>query len=185
MPGWNATDAGVELLIVAADRDDSRPIWYGNWGSNSGSTSNLRRAFDKVKQERSTAEYEAFVSKFRICTLDGPASTRQGHEDHIAFHLETGYPDIGGHWYHRFRPLTERAGGFDVRRDVQENHGPLGALYTTPKEGDSWTFVYLIPTGLGDPNEPTWGGWVGRYLAGTDGGSPPLTRYRRIVVDCH
>jgi len=78
-------------------------------------------------------------------------------------HIETGFPDIGGRWYHRFRPLTERAGGFDVRRDVQENHGPLGALYTTPKEGDSWAFLYLIPTGLSDPNEPTWGGWAGRY----------------------
>jgi hypothetical protein len=59
--------------------------------------------------------------------------------------------------------LTERAGGFDVRREVKQNHGPLGALYTTPKEGDSWTFVYLIPNGLSDPNEPTWGGWAGRY----------------------
>lgn len=163
VPGWNDSDSGVNLLIAAADRDDARPIWYGNWGSNSGSISNLRRAFDKVKQERSAAEYEAFVRKFRICTLDGPGHTRQGHEDQIPLHIETGYPDIGGRWYHRFRPLTERAGGFDVRRDVQKNHGPLGALYTTPKEGDSWTFVYLIPTGLSDPSEPTWGGWAGRY----------------------
>ncbi|WP_442506176.1 nucleoside hydrolase-like domain-containing protein [Novipirellula sp. SH528] len=163
VPGWNDSDLGVDLLIAAADRDDTRPIWYGNWGSNSGSISNLRRAFDKVKQERSAAEYEAFVGKFRICTLDGPGRTRQGHEDLIPLHIETGYPDIGGRWYHRFRPLTEHAGGFDVRRDVQENHGPLGTLYTTPKEGDSWTFVYLIPTGLSDPNEPTWGGWAGRY----------------------
>ncbi len=161
--GWNDSDEGVNLLIAAADRDDARPIWYGNWGSNSGSISNLRRAFDKVKLERSAAEYEAFVRKFRICTLDGPGRTQQGHENLVTLHIETGFPDIGGRWYHRFRPLTERAGGFDVRRDVQENHGPLGALYTTPKEGDSWAFLYLIPTGLSDPNEPTWGGWAGRY----------------------
>ncbi len=107
--------------------------------------------------------FEAFVGKFRICSLDGAGHTRQGHENLISLHIEFGYPDIGGRWYHRFRPLTERAGGFDVDRDVLKNHGPLGALYTTPKEGDSWTFVYLIPTGLSDPNEPTWGGWAGRY----------------------
>ncbi len=23
--------------------------------------------------------------------------------------------------------------------------------------------MYLIPTGLSDPNQPTWGGWAGRY----------------------
>jgi len=117
-----------------------------------------------VKAERSPAEYEAFVRKFRIVTLDGPGPMRQGHDDKVVLHVETGYPTMdGGRWYHRLRPLTEKAGGFDVQRDIKQNHGPLGALYTTPKEGDSWTFIYLIPNGLSDPTEPTWGGWAGRY----------------------
>jgi hypothetical protein len=30
-------------------------------------------------------------------------------------------------------------------------------------EGDSMTFLYLIPTGMNDPAEPTWGSWAGRY----------------------
>lgn len=164
VPGDDSTDAGVKQIIQAADRDDLRPIWYGNWGSNSGSTSNLRRAFDLVRATRSRAEYETFVRKFRICTLDGRGPTKQGHDDQVLLHIETGYPELDGRrWYHRFRPLTERAGDCNVRRDIQEDHGPLGAIYTTPKEGDSWTFVYLIPTGLSDPREPTWGGWSGRY----------------------
>ena len=164
VPGFDDSDAGVQAIIQAADRDDARPIWYGNWGSNSGSTSNLRRAFDRVQTTRGRAEYEAFVRKFRICTLDGRGPTRQGHDDQVVLHIETGYPELDGRrWYHRFRPLTERAGGCDVRRDIQENHGPLGAIYTTPKEGDSWSFVFLIPTGLSDPLEPAWGGWAGRY----------------------
>ena len=64
----------------------------------------------------------------RICTLDGPRGTKQGHDNKVSLHIETGYPDLGGRWYHRLRPLTERAGGFDVRRDVQEGHGPLGRM---------------------------------------------------------
>jgi hypothetical protein len=31
------------------------------------------------------------------------------------------------------------------------------------KEGDSMTFLYLVPTGMNDPDEPTWGSWAGRY----------------------
>lgn len=165
VPGWNTTDQGVNLIINAADRDDPRPIWYGNWGSNSGSTSNLRRALDKVQAERSLEDYRKFASRFRIVTLDGNAPwPRQGHADDILLHVETGYPVINNvRWYHQFRPLTEKAGGFNTDRDVRKNHGPLGALYTTPKEGDSWCFVYLIPTGLSDPLQPTWGCWAGRY----------------------
>jgi len=169
--GTNDSDAGVKLIIAAADRDDPRPIWYGNWGSNSGAMSNLRRAFDLVKSQRSRSEYQAFVGKFRIVTLDSDGPTKQGHDDQIVLHVETGYPTMdGGRWYHRFRPLTQKAGGFNVERDVKTGHGALGALYTTPKEGDSWTFTYLIPTGLSDPTQPTWGGWAGRY--GSRGDDP-------------
>jgi hypothetical protein len=164
VPGTNDSDAGVKLIIAAADRDDARPIWYGNWGSNSGTLSNLQRAFDLVKSQRSHSEYQAFVRKFRIVTLDGDGPTKQGHDDQIVLHVETGYPTMdGGRWYHRFRPLTQKAGGFNVEHDVKTGHGALGTLYTTPKEGDSWTFVYLIPTGLSDPAQPMWGGWAGRY----------------------
>lgn len=110
VPGDNNTDAGVKRIIQAADKDDPRPIWYSNWGSNSGSTSNLRRAFDLIKATRSRTEYEAFVCKFRICTLDGRGPTKQGHDDQVVLHIETGYPELDGRrWYHRFRPLTERA----------------------------------------------------------------------------
>lgn len=164
VPGHNDTDAGVRLIIAAADKDDPRPIWYGNWGCNSGARSNLKRALDKVEAERSPQDNARFAGRFRIVTLDGPGPTYQGHDDKIVLHVETGYPTLdGARWYHRFRPLTEKAGGFQVDRDVRKNHGALGALYTTPKEGDSWCFIYLIPTGLSDPLQPTWGGWAGRY----------------------
>lgn len=171
VPGTNDTDAGVRLIVAAADKNDPRPIWYSNWGCNSGAVNNLKRALDKVKAERSPAAYAAFAARFRIVTLDGPGPTRQEHDDKIVLHVETGYPVMdGGRWYHRLQPLTQKAGGFDVQRDIKKGHGALGALYTTPKEGDSWTFIYLIPNGLSDPRQPTWGGWAGRY--GPRGGDP-------------
>jgi hypothetical protein len=47
-------------------------------------------------------------------------------------------------------------------------HGPLGALYPTnttlsQKEGDTPTFLYLIPSGLSSPDHPNWGSWAGRF----------------------
>jgi hypothetical protein len=74
----------------------------------------------------------------------------------------------GRRWYHRFSALTATAGGFDLKHDVLSDHGPLGALYPTntthpQKEGDSMTFLYLVPNGLSDPEHPGWGSWAGRY----------------------
>src|SRR5215813_10140818 len=35
------------------------------------------------------------------------------------------------------------------------------------------TFLYLVPTGMNDPEEPTWGSWAGRYgLNGEHKGKP-------------
>ena len=31
------------------------------------------------------------------------------------------------------------------------------------KEGDTMMFLYLLPTGMNDPNQPTWGSWAGRH----------------------
>ena len=74
----------------------------------------------------------------------------------------------GRRWYHRFSALTAATGGFDLRRDVLTGHGTLGALYPTntgppQKEGDTMMFLYLVPTGMNDPERPTWGSWAGRY----------------------
>src|SRR5262249_42313130 len=83
--------------------------------------------------------------------------------------VDTFRPELEGkRWYHRFSALTARAGGFDLERDVRTGHGPLGALYPTntthwQKEGDTMTFLYLVPTGMNDPEHPLWGSWAGRY----------------------
>jgi hypothetical protein len=83
--------------------------------------------------------------------------------------VDTFRPPVDGkRWYHRFSAITATAGGFDLKRDVLKGHGPLGALYPTntthpQKEGDTMTFLYLVPTGMNDPERPAWGSWAGRY----------------------
>jgi hypothetical protein len=55
-----------------------------------------------------------------------------------------------------------------LKRDVLEGHGALGTLYPTntgmaQKEGDTMTFLRLIPNGLNEPEHPEWGSWAGRF----------------------
>jgi hypothetical protein len=168
--GYDDTDDAVRLIIKAIDRDDPRPVWFLNWGTNAGSAeSNLKRALDRVLAERGHQGYARFKQKILLSSDDqfGEHTTRI--EPLWRLWVYPFYPDMdGGRWYHRFGPLTAKAGGFDLERDVRTNHGPLGALYPTnttivQKEGDSLTFLYLVPTGMNDPLQPGWGSWAGRF----------------------
>jgi hypothetical protein len=162
-------DAGMKLILAAADAEDARPIWFCNWGTgHDGDESSLKRALDKVLRERGQAGYARFKDRFRLSSADkfGEHTRR---EPPWKIWVDTFRPELDGkRWYHRFSALTARAGGFDLKRDVLIGHGPLGALYPTntglpQKEGDTMTFLYLVPTGMNDPMQPTWGSWAGRY----------------------
>ena len=168
--GYDDTDTAVKLLIAAVDRPDPAPVWYTDWGTDAGgSTNNLKRALDRVLAERGPTGYAAFKARLRvIChgNVFGDHATKTNPPFPLL--VDTFRPTLDGkRWYHRFSALTATAGGFNVQRDVLTGHGPLGALYPTntthpQKEGDTMTFLYLIPTGLGDPSKPGWGGWAGR-----------------------
>jgi hypothetical protein len=168
--GYSNIDDGVNLLIAAVDRDDPRPLWYAEWGSDKGSgTVNLRRALDKVLKDRGPEAYARFKSRLRIISHDQFGDHTSQRAPPFKLWVNTFEPPRDGkRWYHRFSALTATAGGFDLKRDVLTGHGPLGALYPTNtthtmKEGDTMTFLYLVPTGMNDPEQPTWGSWAGRY----------------------
>lgn len=161
---------GRNHVIAVVDRDDRRPLWYLNWGTNEedDKPTALREALDHVKKTRNAARYERFAGKIRYVEVYqqnhlGP------HRQALAFYMDTFYPNMdGGRWYHRWRPLTQRAGGFNVTRDIKNGHGPLCGNYTIQKEGDTPTFMHLIPNGLNVPDRPQWGGWAGRYCFNED-----------------
>lgn len=63
-----------------------------------------------------------------------------------------------------------------VNEHVRRNHGPLGAEYPLVqqnpgsrrntrgvKEGDTPSWFFVLSNGLQDPEQPTWGGWGGRF----------------------
>src|SRR5690606_2522670 len=59
--GCADSEAGVDLILAAVDRDDPAPVWFLNWGTDHGSDpSNLTRALDRVLAERGPEGYAAF-----------------------------------------------------------------------------------------------------------------------------
>ncbi len=178
--GYDDSDEAVNLLITAVDDPDPRPVWYCEWGADEGSArNNLKRALDKVLTERGQEGYATFKQKLRLTGMDkyGEHTTRL--EPAFPLYLNTLTPEVDGRrWYHRFSALTATAGGFNLEQDVRAGHGPLGALYPTntdrpQKEGDTMTFLYLVPTGMNDPEHPGWGSWAGRYALNEDYGGRP------------
>src|SRR3546814_20205391 len=80
---------------------------------------------------------------------------------------------------------------------IQQGHGPMGAGYPDVAygmEGDTPTFLGLIPNGLNAPERPDWGGWGGRYIlrtparnetdpTGFNGGLPVPQKTRPICTN--
>lgn len=168
--GYNDTDAAMNRIIAAVDSPDPRPVWYSDWGSDNGAaTNNLKRTLDKVRRERDPEGYAKFKSRLRLSSSDKFGAHTTDIAPPFPFWIDTWRPEMNRlRWYHRFSALTSKAGGFDIDRDVRTGHGPLGALYPTNtshwcKEGDTASFLYLVPNGLGDPAHPERGSWAGRY----------------------
>ena len=167
--GNEDSDDGVKLIQAAVDADDPRPVWFCNWGTDHGAaSSSLKRALDRALLQRGEKGYAAFKNRIRL-------SSDNQFGDHITrappfkIWVDTFRPPLEKkRWYHRFSALTATAGGFDLKRDALTGHGPLGALYPTntthvQKEGDTMSFLYLVPTGMNEPEQPIWGSWAGRY----------------------
>jgi len=171
VPGYDDRDDGVARVLEALASSDPRPLWFLNWGTDRGSsTSSLVRALDRLRTQSGDLAYAEAKRRLRVVcqTPEFGAHVRE-LDPPFSLLVDTFSPEQAGRrWYHRFSAITAQAGGFDLQRDVLQDHGPLGALYPTntthpQKEGDSMTFLYLVPTGMNDPEQPTWGSWAGRY----------------------
>jgi len=168
--GYADSDEGVKLILAAVTSSDPRPVWFMNWGTDRGSApSSLKRALDLVLKQRGPGGYSTFKNRLRISGDDDFGEHTTKISPPFPLWVDTLRPELDRRrWYHRFSALTATAGGFDIQRDVLHGHGPLGALYPTntgprQKEGDTMMFLYLVPTGMNDPEQPTWGSWAGRF----------------------
>jgi hypothetical protein len=165
---------GSDWIIQAVDKDETRPVWISVWGG----TNTLAQALWKVRQTRTQAELQLFVSKLRVYTISD--------QDNSGHWIRTEFPELfyivspggyyrqatwsgmsGEQWY-RFATGADTTivGNCWLRENIIENHGPLGAQYPESEyimESDSPSFMILIKNGLNHPEKPNYGGWGGRY----------------------
>ena len=171
--GENYTTPASEHIIEVVDRADSRPVWFVVWGGPRP----LSQALWQVKNERTEAEYQKFLSKIRIYSIYKQDNTFGWLEENAASAF-TILNTTGGKPNQTFRGMyltgdTTTVSSDWIEENVIKNHGPLGEFYPAKgagvpgiKEGDTPSFLYLLSQrmGLSNINFPSQGGWGGRFL---------------------
>ena len=166
------TDASRWITEIV-DRPDPRPVWVTIWGG----AADLAQALWYIQHTRTAVELQAFVARLRVHAIYDQDSTcawiKQQFPD--LFYITRGH---GVRGMYRGGDLTLVSPEW-VEGHVRDDHGALGALYPNydggdiwsrelgrvrgVKEGDTPSFLALLPNGLGDPLQPTWGNWGGRF----------------------
>ena len=166
--GENFDSEGSDWIIQALEREDERPLWVTVWGG----PNTLAQALYRLKSTRTEAELKHLIAKLRVYTISD-------QDDSGPWMRET-FPDLfyivspGGYGAATWTAINSVVDGIDnatisndwLAEHIQQGHGPLGAEYPDVAygmEGDTPSWLNLIPNGLSVPERPDWGGWGGRY----------------------
>lgn len=151
-PDTPGSDRIVEILL----EEDPRPVYIQAWGG--GNTA--ARAFCKLKTAY-PGDYERAVSKVRMHNI--------WYQDGAGNYIEQLHPEVtmlldhyfNGSWDYGSQSYTYCF----IENEVKSGHGPLGALYPQDyvSEGDSPAFLWALENGLRNYEDPTFGGWGGRF----------------------
>src|SRR5581483_2713693 len=149
-------------------KPDSRPLWICVWGG----TSVLAQALWKIRETIPAAHAQELLAKLRIYTISdqddsGPWIRR---EFPSVFYIcspgsfaRATWIGLPGHFDGANNDVVQPEW---LAQNIQQGHGPLGAAYPDiayVMEGDTPSYLSLIPNGLNDPEHPNYGGWGGRY----------------------
>ncbi|HEY8994391.1 MAG TPA: nucleoside hydrolase-like domain-containing protein [Lacunisphaera sp.] len=166
--GPDRESEGSEWIIRMLDQPDGRPLWITAWGG----PNTLAQVLFKLKSTRSAEELKRLIGKLRVYTISD--------QDDSGPWIRQNFPELfyivspGGYGAATWTGIMHVEPGFDnttisnrwLAENIQQGHGPLGALYPDVAygmEGDTPSWLGLIPNGLSMPDHPEWGGWGGRY----------------------
>jgi hypothetical protein len=166
----NGNDSeGSDWIIKVLEENDERPLWISVWGG----VNSLAQALYKIEQTKSKKEAQRLISKLRVYTIsdqdDSGIWIRNKYPD--LFYIVSPGDDYGSSTWVAINTVVkginnEKISNRWLAENIQQEHGPLGAAYPDVSwgmEGDTPSWLNLIPNGLSDPEHPNFGGWGGRY----------------------
>jgi hypothetical protein len=188
--GDNNNSPGSDFLIKLADENDERPIWVTVWGG----ANTLAQAIWRVKNERTEEQHKAFLHKLRVYTIldqDVPFSQRNSNYSFSSHQwmrreFEKDLLFIWDDCAVEYQVSHGKACWTDYQENIQ-GHGNLGAVYPSFKwgvEGDTPSFLYVMPNGLSNPEFPTQANWGGYFvwMQGQDSATWCYTNNKKTAV---
>jgi len=181
---------GARRIIEVVDQAKEGPVWVLAWGG----PNTLAQALWMVRAHRTDEEVARFMRTLRVYAISdqddaGPWMRQQFPELFYIVspsslksedYATATWSGISGDEHY------DCCAGADfslvsnewLDEHVRDDHGPLGAFYPRTAyimEGDTPSFLHLIPNGLGARINPAYGGWGGRYaLQQPDGETRPI-----------
>lgn len=162
-----------DLIITALKKPDPRPLWISIWGG----ARELAQALSDLRATCNPKELRVLLSKLRVYSIsdqdDAGAWARHNFPELLWIASIHGFNEYGAAAWIGISsrpPTVEGADEKLVSHEWLDEHirkGPLGSLYPQWKyimEGDTASFLYLVPNGLGVPEHPEYGSWGGRYV---------------------
>ncbi len=166
--GEGKDSEGSERIIRILEKPDDRPVYVSVWGG----PNTFAQALWKLRQTRRPEDCDRLLRKLRVYTISD--------QDDSGSWIRRTFPDLsyivspGDYFRSTWIGINRPVPGIDnevisnrwLAAHIQQGHGPLGAQYPDVAygmEGDTPSWLSLIPNGLSDPERPDWGGWGGRY----------------------
>jgi hypothetical protein len=167
--GTGNDSEGSDWIIKVLEEKDSRPLWISVWGGSN----TLAQALYKIKKTKTELEAARLISKLRVYTIsdqdDSGIWIRKNFPS--LFYIVSPGDDYGAATWSAINNqikgrTNEEISNKWLAKNIQQGHGALGAAYPDVSwgmEGDTPSWLNLIPNGLNNSEHPDWGGWGGRY----------------------
>ncbi|KAH7051131.1 DUF1593-domain-containing protein [Macrophomina phaseolina] len=174
--------SNASVALINATDASEEPLWVLAWGG----ANVLAEALNEVKNSRSEDEVASFVKKLRVYSI----SDQDNSGPWIRYNFPTLFYIVSIHGFSEYsiptwigisgevlRPFDK--GGPDtslVTNEWLQQNIRLGALgshylnWSYIMEGDTPSFLGILPNGLNAPEHPEWGGWGGRYILADSSG---------------